>query len=64
LRTISCPYCEKNYVIEYNHFFGKICECGFEIPSDGDVKLVKENKIKDEETKQKALDSIKRKFKL
>ncbi len=61
MRTIACPLCDKIYQVEY-HFFGKICQCGFEIPSDGDIEIVKNNKKKNEELKQKAIDSVKRKL--
>lgn len=62
MREISCPSCGKVYKIEYNHFFGKICKCGFEIPPDGDIDLVRKNKEKNKELRQKAINSIKRKW--
>ena len=62
MRTVSCPFCGKAYDIEYDHFFGKICKCGFDIPPDEDIDLVKKNKIKNEELKQIAIGSVKAKY--
>jgi len=61
MRTISCQNCGATYQLEFEHFYGKICKCGYDIPSDGDIEIVRENKLKNNKTIQKALDSVARK---
>ena len=58
MRTLSCPNCAATYQVAFKHFYGKMCKCGYDIPSDGDIDIVKENKIKHKEVEQKALDSV------
>ena len=62
MRVIYCPECGKIHQVAFKHFYGKICECGYDIPSDGDMEIVKENIRKYKEVEQKALDSVSRKF--
>jgi hypothetical protein len=60
MRTIICPHCEAKYQLAFDHFYGKICKCGESIPSDGDTDRIKKNRIKNNKTTQKALDSVAR----
>ncbi|HUU86582.1 MAG TPA: hypothetical protein VMX17_02365 [Candidatus Glassbacteria bacterium] len=62
MKTVSCPNCGVVYQLEFEHFYGKICKCGYDIPSDGDIEIVIKNRIKNKKTKQKALDSVARKL--
>jgi len=58
MRTVSCLSCGKTHQVSFGHFYGKICQCGCEIPPDGDIDVVKENKRKYRKMQQKALDSV------
>ena len=61
MRTISCPNCGAIYQLAFDHFYGKVCKCGYDIPAEGDIERVKKNRINNNKTKQKALDSVARK---
>ncbi|MFW6173437.1 MAG: hypothetical protein ACOC5T_06825 [Elusimicrobiota bacterium] len=61
-RVIKC-LCGKKYKIE-GFFFGRVCtRCGIYIPGDGEMKIQKNNKIKKEEMKKKAINSFEKKNK-
>jgi len=61
MRTIICPHCGAKYQLAFDHFYGKVCKCGESIPADGDTETIEKNRIKNNKTRQEALDSVARK---
>jgi len=63
LDKISCPGCGHDYE-HLPNIFGKVCiRCGYVMDSDYEFPVQKQNRIRFEEMRRKAIEQITRKLK-